>query len=71
MEIILIVGFFLCISWYFSTDHTPSRPSKETLNEACPNSGTGDFAVFVQDDIVIQHDVESNNDERPRDIQTN
>jgi hypothetical protein len=62
MDILLIVGCFLFVSWWLTADHKPSRPSKETLNEACPNHNTGNFAVFVQDDIVIQHEQETHNE---------
>ena len=52
MEILLFAGGLIVLTWIFAAPHeTPSRPSKDTLNEACPNEGTGDFAYFPPQDL--------------------
>ena len=56
IEIFLIVSAFLGLAWWFGKDHPPSRPSRETLNEVCPNEGTGDFASFPPN-VEIEKDI--------------
>ena len=44
MEVLLFAGGLIFLTWIFAAPHkSPSRFSKDTLNDACPNEGTGDF----------------------------
>lgn len=48
----LIVGLVVIVGiWYCSRPCSCSSKSRGTLNEACPNEGTGDFAYKPDDHI--------------------
>ena len=50
--VIIIAGLFVFLAWFLGRpQESPSRESKETLNEACPNDGTGLFAIDPMDDL--------------------
>ena len=62
LPILLTCAVFVFLSWYWGRPESPpSRKSKETLIEACPNDGTGFFAVYPTDDIVM-HNTGSDDD---------
>jgi len=52
MEVLLFAAGLITLTWIFAAPReTPPRPPKETLNEVCPNEGTGDFAYFPPQDL--------------------
>jgi len=57
MEVFVICAIFIGLTWICAAPKSPSRPSKETLNEACPNEGTGDFAYTPDSEIHSQNEL--------------
>jgi hypothetical protein len=52
MEVLLFAGGLIALTWLFAAPHeTQPRPSRDSLNEVCPNEGTGDFAYFPPQDL--------------------